>query len=384
MLWTLAFLALWLAHTLPLASGTGPESSRTPAASEILPSESVLQQSLLKAQPKDWVKGNPDAPLTLVEYLDFQCPACRSYAPVIQRLLSEFHGRLLVVVRHHPSNLHPWAFLASLAAEAAGKEGKFWQMHDLLFDRQSEWSSGSDPLSYFESYAASLGIPKEKFREDLNDRTLRARVLADLWSASILGAHSIPSFFLNGHRIPNPKTYDDFRTLVRAAEIQATAEQVHEHADFLVMVDGKPIDFSLPRYQSARGQEKDPKVHLHHGNGHVLHIHARGVTLSYFFQTLGIRFGPEGMVMDDGRKYPNDGGRHWRLFVNGTENHLLERYEPKDLDRILLTYGPLPPQEIQRELAMVPNDACLYSHTCPERGTPPDEECSGLLGSDCP
>src|SRR3989339_446028 len=113
-------------------------------------------------------KGGENANVQLVEYSDFQCPACAVYYPAVQELNKEFGDRLKIVYKHFPlKNIHENAELSSKAAEAAALQGKFWEMHNKLFDTQQEWARNSNVKALFISYAESLGLDKAKFEQDI-------------------------------------------------------------------------------------------------------------------------------------------------------------------------------------------------------------------------
>ena len=166
----------------------------------------------------DWIRGNPDASVTLVEYSDFQCPACGAYEPLIESLESEFGDKVEFVYRNFPlSQIHPNAIAAALAAEAAGKQGKFWEMHDLLFKNQAGWVSQTNPEPTFEGYATSLGISAEQFRNDFASDDVANAVKNDFQSGLNIGINSTPTFFVNGEQIDNPRSLDEFRNVIQNA-----------------------------------------------------------------------------------------------------------------------------------------------------------------------
>ncbi len=162
----------------------------------------------------DHIKGQPNGQLVLVEYSDFQCPACASYYPVIKRLVTDFGDRLTFVYRHFPLSQHLQARLAARAAEAAGRQNKFWEMHDLLFTGQNNWADAGGAEDIMLGYAEELGLDMEQFRRDLNDDVLTERVRRDTRSGEAAGINSTPTFFLNGRQITNPRGYDEFRTII--------------------------------------------------------------------------------------------------------------------------------------------------------------------------
>lgn len=162
-------------------------------------------------------------------------------------------------------------------------------------------------------------------------------------------------------------------------------EEFHIHADFKVFINNKPIDFSLNKYQSNTTSAHDAFAHLHDGNGEVMHIHKEGITLGYFFETLGMEFTEECFKLDTGKKYCNtrDKFNTVHLWVNGRPNSEFENYKVQDLDRILITYGHLAGSQLPDQFDMVTDAACVYSKTCPERGEPPTEGCVKALGVPC-
>ncbi|AEG44447.1 Na+/H+ antiporter NhaA [Isoptericola variabilis] len=160
---------------------------------------------------RDHVHGNPEAPFTVVEYLDFQCPFCARATGTWADLRDHFGDRIRYVVRHLPlEDVHPQAFVAALAAEAAHRQGRFWEMHDVLFANQARLE-----LEDLRGYAAELGLDLERFDADLADPELAERVRSDAESGGAGGARGTPTFFLNGVRHRGPH---DARTLVAALE----------------------------------------------------------------------------------------------------------------------------------------------------------------------
>jgi Na+:H+ antiporter, NhaA family len=144
---------------------------------------------------RDHLRGGSDAPVTLVEYGDFQCPYCGEAYPVVKELEQRFGDRLRFVFRHMPlPDLHPRAPFAAEAAEAAGAQGRFWEMHDRLFEHQHQL--GDEELR---GHAAAVGVEDgTRFDAELRDGTHRARVEDDFQSGARSGVPSTPRFFVNG------------------------------------------------------------------------------------------------------------------------------------------------------------------------------------------
>jgi protein-disulfide isomerase len=145
-------------------------------------------------QRGDHVLGNPHAPVTLVEYGDFQCRHCAQAHLALMDLRQQFGDQLCLVYRHLPLvEQHPFSELAAEAAEAAGEQGKFWDMHDALFEYQALVDPDEVP-----SMAQGLGLDLEDFREDMVTHRHRERVLDDAEQARVAGATGTPAFFING------------------------------------------------------------------------------------------------------------------------------------------------------------------------------------------
>jgi hypothetical protein len=157
---------------------------------------------------RDHIRGPVDAPLTLVEYADFECPFCGRSTGMVNELLREMKGELRYVFRHLPLvDVHPHAELAAEAAEAAGAQRRFWEMHDLLFEHQGELL-----LEDLIGYAGQLGMDVERFAGEIQEGVHSARVREDAASADAGGAHGTPTFFVGDLRHIGP--YDS-RTLIR-------------------------------------------------------------------------------------------------------------------------------------------------------------------------
>jgi protein-disulfide isomerase len=154
-------------------------------------------------------KGNPEARVTVVEFSDFQCPYCSRGKEVMYELLKEYPQDVKVVFKHLPLSFHKEAKPAAIAAEAAGKQGKFWEMHDLLFENQK--SLGAD--KYLE-LAEGLELDMEQFKRDLANEEIVKRVDADAALAGKLGVRGTPGFFVNGVQVKGARPLPYFKGLV--------------------------------------------------------------------------------------------------------------------------------------------------------------------------
>ncbi|MEK7635497.1 MAG: thioredoxin domain-containing protein [Patescibacteria group bacterium] len=161
----------------------------------------------------DWVKGNKGANLTLIEYSDFQCPACASYYPIVKQVMDNFSDKVAFAYRHFPLSQHKNAELAAITVEAAGRQGKFWEMHDAIFNNQKEWSENSNVKELFIKYAGEIGLNVEQFKPDIESGELKDKVKRDLNSGISAGVNSTPTFFLNAKKI-SPTSYEDFKNII--------------------------------------------------------------------------------------------------------------------------------------------------------------------------
>jgi protein-disulfide isomerase len=145
------------------------------------------------------VRGNPSAPVTLEEFADFQCPSCGAYYPELKKIESEFGDKLKVVFRERPLvPPHDHALMAAQAAEAAGLQNRFWEMHDKLYENQTAWSDARDLVPIFVDYAKQIGLNPDKFMKDLNGEDVAKRIFQDGKRSHSLGVNSTPTFFVNG------------------------------------------------------------------------------------------------------------------------------------------------------------------------------------------
>ncbi len=168
---------------------------------------------------QDHSKGPRDARVTLVEYSDFQCPACKAFQPVIDQALKDpqLVDKVRFVYRSFPlSNIHPNAALAAQAAEAAAKQGKFWEMHDALFEFQNSWSglSSKGAREAFIGYATTVGLDVAAFSSDIDSSASKDAVREQAATGTRAGVNSTPTFYINGVKMPQPRNYEEFRQFI--------------------------------------------------------------------------------------------------------------------------------------------------------------------------
>jgi protein-disulfide isomerase len=160
-------------------------------------------------RPDDPVKGNPRAPVTIVEFSDFQCPFCGRVVPTMKQVEQTYGSQVRLVWKHQPLAMHPQALPAALAAEAAREQGRFWQMHDKLFQNQQ----ALDPES-LERYAKEVGLDLGRFRAAQQDPKLKARVEEDQALAARLGIGGTPSFMINGEKVVGALPFERFKEVI--------------------------------------------------------------------------------------------------------------------------------------------------------------------------
>jgi protein-disulfide isomerase len=178
------------------AMSSGTEDSAAPTA--------VVEESRLVRSDSPTL-GPADAPVTLVEFLDPECESCRAAHPAIKEIMINYEGRVRLVVRYFP--LHTNSVLAALATEAAGQQGRYWEMQDLLFERQPEWGEQrTETPEVFIAYAETLGLDMAQFRADMQNLTYLERIERDRADGQALGVNGTPTFFVNGELV-EPLSY---------------------------------------------------------------------------------------------------------------------------------------------------------------------------------
>lgn len=173
---------------------------------------------LVSIRKDDIVFGDPKlAKAVLIEYADFQCPACAFYQPWVRELKKDFGSRLLVVYRFFPLSQHKNAIPSSRAALAAGIQNKFWEMHDLIYENQESWANSANAKEIFTDYAKKLNLDIDKFNLDFEAQSTKDFINSELNEGVRIGIKATPTFFVNGVKIQNPRSLDEFKTLIQDA-----------------------------------------------------------------------------------------------------------------------------------------------------------------------
>lgn len=166
---------------------------------------------------EDWVSSTTTTPVTIIEYSDFQCPACAAYFPLIERLLQENPTQVRLVYRHFPLTQHANAVPAAKASEAAGMQGKFFEMYRLIFANQANWQDSPTAEEIFKTYAQQLGLDMAKYEVDVASAQVEENVNNDLKGGIRAGVNSTPTFYVNGKKIDSPNGYEEFKTIIDTA-----------------------------------------------------------------------------------------------------------------------------------------------------------------------
>ncbi|OGL30420.1 hypothetical protein A3F37_00910 [Candidatus Saccharibacteria bacterium RIFCSPHIGHO2_12_FULL_41_12] len=162
--------------------------------------------------------GNLSSKVTLTEYGDFQCPACKSYYPIVKQIKETNKDKIVFEFKHFPLvQIHPNSFVAARAAEAAGKQGKFFEYHDLLYENQDSWAQEQSPTPIFEEFAKQLGLNVDQFKKDVASEQISSIINANAKDAQTVGANSTPTFFINGKKITSPKSVEEFQKVIDEA-----------------------------------------------------------------------------------------------------------------------------------------------------------------------
>ena len=155
------------------------------------------------------IRGGEKAVVTIVEWSDFQCPFCTRVAPTLAKIEEEYGDRVRLAFKHMPLSIHPQAAAAHAAAEAAHRQGKFWEMHDRIFANQRDLS-----VPTLEGYAKALDLDMDQFRSDMGAEEVAKRINSDLQQAGSLGVTGTPSFFINGKFLSGAQPFANFKRVI--------------------------------------------------------------------------------------------------------------------------------------------------------------------------
>jgi len=194
----------------PLPTATAPAESAAPLASPTPAPPTtgpVFNYGRPGAEPMH-IRGEPGAPVVIEEFGDFQCLPCSLMWPILEKLENDYGRQLVVVFREHPLQMHKFAMDAARAAEAAGLQGKFWEMHDTLYRNRATWVPSAYIRPYLNDYATELKLDLDRFKTDMDGPEVAKRIEADQDRGESLGIDRTPAIFINGQRIAAPDHTD--------------------------------------------------------------------------------------------------------------------------------------------------------------------------------
>lgn len=154
------------------------------------------------------------ASATFVEFGDMQCPACAVVHPVTKQIREEYNGKVNFVFRHFPLSQHKNAQVGAEAVEAAGEQGKFWEMQDIMYDKQNEWGEADKPVDVFITYAKELNLDEEKFKSAVQSNKFKDKIDGDAYDGNQLGVDATPTFFINGKKYTGNYSYDEIKKVL--------------------------------------------------------------------------------------------------------------------------------------------------------------------------
>jgi protein-disulfide isomerase len=194
--------AWYLTRALPVTPTT-PASGSPATTSQGSPAQQQQSVAGVPGAEPAHVLGPADAPVRLEEFGDFECPPCGMFHPILQQMKQEFGDKLQVTFREFPLvPTHQHALAAASAAEAAGLQNKFWEMHDLIYDHQADWKKEFDVRPIFEGYAKQIGLDVERYKNDVNGDLVAQRIFQDGKRGHSLGVKGTPTVFMNGREVP--------------------------------------------------------------------------------------------------------------------------------------------------------------------------------------
>ena len=197
----IALGSVWYLTRSASNSSTPAETAAT-GGSQATPAQPVALKGVPGAEPAHTL-GPANAPAHIEEFGDFQCPPCGAFHPVLVQMHKEFGDRLEITFREFPlAPPHQHAVAAASASEAAGLQGKFWEMHDLLYEHQNDWKDKFDVRPIFEGYAQQLGLNMDRYKRDVAGEAVAQRIFLDRKRGESMGVKGTPTVFLNGREVP--------------------------------------------------------------------------------------------------------------------------------------------------------------------------------------
>ena len=193
------------------------------------PGQTVDSQSLIRSSSQ--MTGKPDAKVQLIEFGDFQCPACAYAEPILEKVIEEYKDKNFnFVFRNFPLSQHKNAMIAAESAESAAKQGKYWEYHNKLYASQQEWSEAQNARDFFEQYAKDLGLNMDEFNTDLDKHNLKLLIDQDIQDGTAIGVNSTPTLYLNGQKLDKIYTFEEFKSAIDSILNDTASTSVNDNA----------------------------------------------------------------------------------------------------------------------------------------------------------
>ena len=241
-----AFLVLVTAGTI--AAAVLSQGSQTDVSGFVATTVPAIDSS-------DHVRGNASAKVTLIEYGDFECPACAQWDTIVKQIEANYGSKVRIAFRNYPlTQIHQNAQISAQAAEAAGLQGKYWEMHELLYAKQREWESVPNDqvvASHFDVYARQLGLDVARFNTDIASQAIKDRIARDVKTGYEAKIDHTPTFFLNESQIPNPDGYAPFATILDNAIASGSGAAFDRMATTGEKLKGDIGDLLMRRFGTA-------------------------------------------------------------------------------------------------------------------------------------
>ena len=212
----------YLTRPISVNPTASPTVNQQPASGSQTPGQQPAGNRGVPGAEPAYVLGPANAPVHIEEFGDFECPPCGAFHPILEEMHKEFGDKLKITFREFPLvPTHQHALAAASAAEAAGIQGKFWEMHDLLYERQNDWKKEFDVRPIFERYAKEIGIDVERYKRDVGGDLVAQRIFQDGKRGHSLGVKGTPTVFMNGREVPFENLAADQLRVVIQKELQA-------------------------------------------------------------------------------------------------------------------------------------------------------------------
>jgi len=209
----LATLAVIVGGIFLMGGGSSPQTNSAAVNSSILVPTGVYETSGFIDGA--YLAASSSATVTLVEFGDYECPACAVYAPFVKQVLTEFPGKVNYVFRNYPLPQHKNGSISSYAVEAAGIQGKYWEMQEKVYATQNDWVKSSDPTSLFVEYAKNLELNTDQFLSDMGSQKVKDIVQRDTNDGNTVRLSETPTFYINGKKVTLSGDPNQLKNLIR-------------------------------------------------------------------------------------------------------------------------------------------------------------------------